>query len=159
MTSWIAVASANHVAIGAAQGFMQVNHGKSAPLRRITPGDFVAYYSPVQVYGTRTPLQAFTALGRVRDGEVYKGDMGGGFTPFRRDVDWFAANPAPIAPLLAQLSFTAGKPNWGYPFRFGLFAVPESDMALIAAAMRCVLALPASTEPADHLRHVLSQTS
>ena len=27
-------------------GFMQVSHGKAAPLRRIRPGDGVAYYSP-----------------------------------------------------------------------------------------------------------------
>ena len=30
--NWVAVASAEHVAIGRAQGFMQVGHGKGAPL-------------------------------------------------------------------------------------------------------------------------------
>jgi hypothetical protein len=29
-----------------AKGFMQVSHGKAAPLRRIHPGDWVVYYSP-----------------------------------------------------------------------------------------------------------------
>ena len=137
MPSWIGVASANHVARGRAEGFMQVNHGKAAPLRRIRPGDIVAYYSPVEVYGTRTPVQAFTALGRVRDGEVYVGDMGGGFTPWRRDVAWFDSQPALIAPLLDQLELTAGKANWGYPFRYGLLTVSDADMAVIAAAMGC----------------------
>ena len=136
MTNWIAVASANHVAIGRAEGFMQVNHGKASPLRRIRPGGLVAYYSPVEVFGTRTPLQAFTAIGRVRQGGVYQGVMGGGFTPWRRDVDWFAAEPAPIQPLLPLLSFTAGRPNWGYVLRFGLFEVPAIDMELIGRAMR-----------------------
>ena len=136
MRYWIAVASANHVAIGRAEEFMQVNHGKASPLRRIRPGDLVAYYSPVEVFGTRTPLQAFTAIGRVREGEVYQGVMGGGFTPWRRDVDWFAAEPAPIQPLLPLLSFTAGRPNWGYVLRFGLFEVPASDMELIGRAKR-----------------------
>lgn len=135
MKYWIAVASANHVAIGRAAGFMQVNHGKSAPLRRIKPGDIVAYYSPVEVLGTRIPLQAFTALGRVREGEPYMGYMGEGFTPFRRDVDWFAATPAPIRPLLPHLAFTMDSPNWGAPFRYGLFAVSAGDMGLIASAM------------------------
>jgi EVE domain len=135
MPNWIAVASANHVAIGVAQGFMQVNHGKSGPLRRISPGDLVTYYSPTAVFGTKTPLQAFTAIGRVQAGEIYIGDMGGGFTPSRRDVVWWVAGPAAIAPLLSQLEFTAGKTNWGYAFRFGLFSINDADIAIIAGAM------------------------
>ena len=39
--NWLAVASANHVRKGRAEGFMQVCHGKLAPLRRIKPGDLV----------------------------------------------------------------------------------------------------------------------
>jgi len=35
---WIAVACADHVALGVAGGFMQVCHGKAAPLRRMRPG-------------------------------------------------------------------------------------------------------------------------
>ena len=135
MANWITVASADHAAIGVAQGFLQVNHGKSAPLRRIKPGDVVAIYSPVQVYGSRDGLQSFTALGRVKPGEPYQGQMGGGFTPFRRDVEWLPAQAAPIAPLRERLALTAGKANWGAPFRFGLVQVGDADMALIAAAM------------------------
>jgi EVE domain len=132
---WIAVASADHVAIGRAHGFMQVNHGKLAPLKRISPGDMIAYYSPVQTFGTPTKLQAFTAIGRIKEGAPYQGDMGGGFTPYRRDMEWFPSTPAPIAPLLEQLAFTKGKSNWGYQMRFGLFEVSELDMVLVAAAM------------------------
>src|ERR1700722_19285540 len=44
--NWIAVASAEHVRLGRSDGFMQVSHGKSAPLRRIEPGDRVVFYSP-----------------------------------------------------------------------------------------------------------------
>ena len=143
MASWIGVAAANHVARGRAEGFMQVNHGKSAPLRRIKPGDVVAYYSPVEVYGTRSPLQAFTAMGRVQPGEPYVGVMAGDFTPYRRDVAWFSAHPAPIAPLLARLEFTAGRANWGYAFRFGLVAIADADMVVIAQAMGCAAELAA----------------
>lgn len=135
MGNWIAVASGDHVAIGRAGGFMQVNHGKAAPLRRMAPGDLVAYYSPVQVFRSTEPLRAFTAIGRLRPGEIYQGQMGGGFTPYRRDVDWLDARPAPIAPLLDLLEFTAGKRNWGYGFRFGLVPVSAADMGVIAAAM------------------------
>ena len=133
--NWIAVASASHVAIGRAQGFMQVNHGKAAPLRRIKPGDCVAYYSPTVTYGGKDKLQAFSAIGIIRPGEPYKGDMGGGFVPYRRDVDWLPAREAPILPLLPHLEFTAGKTNWGYQLRFGLLAISPHDMRIIAVAM------------------------
>ncbi len=89
-------------------------------------------------------MQTFTAIGRVRPGEVYEGVMGGGFTPARRDVEWFAARPAPIQPLLQQLSFTDGRRNWGYAFRFGLIEVTAADMAVIAGAMGADLSLQAA---------------
>jgi hypothetical protein len=133
--SWIAVASADHVAIGRAQGFCQVNHGKSAPLKRARPGDRLIYYAPVRTYGGKDRLQAFVAHGVIAEGEVYQGVMGGGFTPFRRDVIWDDVQEAPIAPLLAVLSFTAGRANWGQPFRWGFFEIPEADARIIAAAM------------------------
>jgi len=132
---WIAVASAEHVRRGRAAGFMQVNHGKAAPLRRVKPGDGIIYYSPTTIMGEKDGLQAFTAIGTVREGEPYQGDMGGGFTPFRRDVEWTAAKETPIKPLLDRLEFTAGKLNWGYQLRFGLFSVSAVDFALIAEAM------------------------
>ncbi|MFI4997730.1 MAG: EVE domain-containing protein, partial [Hyphomicrobiales bacterium] len=74
--NWIAVASAEHVGRGRAAGFMQVCHGKAAPLRRIRPGDRVAYYSPTTEFRGTDRLQAFTAIGIVREGEPYRVDMG-----------------------------------------------------------------------------------
>ena len=136
IANWVAVASAEHVAIGRAQGFMQVGHGKGAPLRRLHSGDRIAYYSPVRVFGTKDACQAFTAIGTVRDERVYQGVMAGDFKPFRKDVDWREAAEASIRPLLETLSFTTGKSNWGYVLRFGLLKVTVDDMALIAQAMR-----------------------
>lgn len=133
--NWLAVASANHVRIGRAQGFCQVNHGKSGPLRRMKAGDRLVYYSPTQVFGDKIPFRQFTAIGTIKPGEPYPGDMGGGFTPFRRDVAWDAGQEAPIAPLLEQLEFTRDNRNWGYQLRFGLFGVSAHDLGLIAAAM------------------------
>jgi len=139
VANWVAVASAEHVAIGRAGGFMQVGHGKGAPLKRLHAGDRIAYYSPVRVFGGKDACQAFTALGAVRDERVYQGVMADGFEPFRRDVDWLDANEAPIRPLLERLSFTQGKSNWGYAFRVGLLKVGADDMALIANAMHARL--------------------
>jgi hypothetical protein len=114
---------------------MQVCHGKAAPLRRIRPGDCVIYYSPTVAFKGRDRLLAFTAIGIVEEGEPYRCDMGGGFVPFRRDVAWLPAHEFPIRSLLDHLDFTAGKPNWGYQLRFGVFAIGASDRAVIAAAM------------------------
>ncbi len=133
--NWIAVASAEHVRAGTGAGIMQLCHGKAAPLRRLQPGDCVAYYSPTETFRGKSKCQAFTALGIVRGGLPYQVDMGGGFCPFRRDVEWFETRDAPIAPLLGRLEFAAGKRNWGYPLRFGLFPVSEHDMRIVAQSM------------------------
>lgn len=135
---WIGVAAANHVARGKAGGFMQVNHGKEAPLKRLQPGDVIAYYSPVQEFGGKDSLKAFTALGIVKPGQPYQGEMGG-FLAFRRDVSWLETSVAPIAPLLQSLSFTKGQSHWGYKFRFGLFEISGADMNLISEVMGSTL--------------------
>jgi hypothetical protein len=135
---WIAVASADHARRGGKGGFIQVNHGKEAPLRRIHPGDGVVYYSPTVTYGGKDRLQAFTLIGRVKDGEIYPGEMGG-WTAHRRDVAWAEADDAPIVPLLDSLDFTAGKTNWGYQLRFGLFEISQHDFELVAERMHAKL--------------------
>jgi hypothetical protein len=134
LKSWIAVASAEHVRIGRSGGFMQVCHGKGGPLRRISPGDDVAYYSPTETFGGGDRLQAFTAVGIVQPGIPYQADMGGGFRPFRRDVLWNDTVEVPIRPLLGLLSFTRDNRNWGYQLRLGLFEIEAEDMRLIREA-------------------------
>jgi len=131
---WLAVASAEHVRIGRASGFMQVCHGKAGPLRRIGAGDGIVYYSPATVRGGKDGLKSFTAIGRVQAGDAYRYDMGSGFVPSRKDVDWAAAREVPVAALVGQLDFTA-MPNWGYQLRFGLCPLSEHDFRLIAEAM------------------------
>jgi hypothetical protein len=137
--SWIAVASAEHVRIGRAQGFMQVCHGKAAPLRRLAPGDRVVYYSPTETFGDKDRLQAFTAIGLVAPGSPYQAEMRGGVCVFRRDVRWSEAIETSIRPLLGSLSFARDNRSWGYQLRFGLFQIEDEDMRIIAAAMRATL--------------------
>ncbi len=148
---WIAVASAEHVALGRAHGFMQVGHGKGTPLRRLRRGDRVAYYSPVRVVGTKDAYQSFTAIGTLLDEHIYQAEMAGGFKPFRRDVGWWPAHPAPIRPLLPALAFTREAPNWGQAFRYGLFRVAAADFARIAQAMSCAALASSRLEPGDAL--------
>jgi hypothetical protein len=132
---WVAVASAEHVRRGLSGGFMQLGHGKAAPVRRVKPGDHIVYYSPAETLGGKDKLQSFTAIGTVKAGEPYVADMGKGFKPYRRDVAWAKAREAPIALLLDKLEFTAGKTSWGYKFRFGLFPISAKDFRVIAKAM------------------------
>lgn len=137
--NWIAVACAEHARRGCAMpdsGFMQVCHGKCAPLKRVVPGDRVAYYSPTITMGGRDKLQSFVSIGLVQVGEPYAFDMGGGFVPFRRDVAYVSAQDASILPLLDRFEFVEDRARWGYMFRFGLFKVSDADMRLIAQAMQ-----------------------
>jgi hypothetical protein len=134
--NWIAVASAEHARRGCAQpvqGYMQVCHGKCAPLQRVAPGDCVAYYALTM--GGKDKLQSFVSIGIVQPGAPYAFDMGGGFVPFRRDVAYVPALEASIVPLLDDLEFVEDRRRWGYKFRFGLFRVSDHDMAVIARAM------------------------
>jgi EVE domain len=145
--NWIAVASAEHARRGrdartdSGHGFMQVCHGKRAPMARVKPGDRVAYYSPSVTMGGNDKLQSFVSIGLVQPGEPYAFDMGGGFVPFRRDVQYIQANEAPIAPLLDAFEFVEDRQRWGYKFRFGLFRISDHDMLLIAKAMHAPLHL------------------
>lgn len=126
---WLAVASADHVRTGRQHGFMQVNHGKRAPLKRIRPGDGIVYYSPSVKMGEKDGFQSFTAIGFVREGEPYLAEMGCG-KAYRKDVDWFDAPEQPLRPLLGWLDFTQDK-NWGYKLRFGLVALGQSDFEFL----------------------------
>ena len=136
--NWIAVASAEHARRGrdAKSGFMQVGHGKLAPLKRVRSEDRVAYYAPSLVFGVKDDLQSFVSIGSVLPGEPYAFDMGGGFVPYRRDVAYLPAQEVSIVPLLDDFDFIENRQRWGYKFRFGLFEINDHDMQLIAKAMK-----------------------
>src|SRR5688572_13420840 len=130
MRYWIGVVSRDHVQRGAAGGFCQLCHGKASAMRKLTPGDWIAFYSPKTAMAGGAALQAFTAIGQVKAGEPYAFDMGGGFIPTRRDVDFKACHEAQIKPLIDRLSFIRNKQSWGYVFRFGQIEVPTADFEI-----------------------------
>ncbi len=132
---WMAVASKDHVMAGVAGGFMQANHGKSSPLRRVAPGDWVIYYSSKVHYKEKEPCQAFTAVGQIKEGEVYTAVMAPDFEPARRDVDFKECEEVAIRPLIDRLSFVEDKQRWGYKFRFGFFEINQADFKLISGEM------------------------
>lgn len=133
---WLGIVQREHVERGVKGGFAQVCHGKRGPLARMQPGDWLIYYSPKTALEDGLPLKAFTAIGQVQTGEPYSFQMSQDFAPYRRDVSFVAAQQAPIEPLLPYLSFSAGKPNWGYALRFGILELTPGDFRRIARAMQ-----------------------
>ena len=131
----VVTASADHAAIGRREGIVQAGHGKAAPLLKLRPGDGLVIYSPREIYPDGVALHAFTAIGRVAEGQPWVGEMGGGFKPWRRAVRWAEAAPAPIRPLLQALDLTRGMASWGIAFRYGLRPLREGDFAAISVAM------------------------
>lgn len=131
---WLAVACKEHVQKGVQGGFMQVCHGKLAPLARVKAGDRVVYYSPKTSLASGEPCQEFTAIGEVTSHEAYSFDMGNGFVPFRKDVNFYDAQAVSVHTLMNTLKLTKDK-NWGYQLRFGLLKLSEQDCLSIRSAM------------------------
>ncbi|MWB77305.1 EVE domain-containing protein [Pseudooceanicola sp. 216_PA32_1] len=132
---WIGVAARAHVLRGVDGGFCQLGHGKEGPVRRLSPGDFLTYYAPRETLEGTDPVQAFVALGQVRQGEAYRAEQGTQFHPWRRDVDYLDGVEAPVRPMLDRLAFVRDPRHWGMAFRRSLFEVGDDDFALIAGAM------------------------
>jgi hypothetical protein len=117
-------------------GFMQANHGKAGALKRMQAGDGILYYSSKEVYGEETKCQRFTAIGEIADDLVYQGEMGGGFVPYRRIVNYSPCREVSILPLISRLDFIKDKVHWGAPFRFGVVEIGEKDFQWIAEQMQ-----------------------
>jgi len=132
---WIGVVSREHVQRGVQGGFIQLNHGKKAPVQRLRAGDGLVMYSPRTAYPDGEPLQAFTAIGVVITGEVYRVEMSEDFKPYRVDIRFQNGRETPIKPLIERLAFIQNKTHWGAAFRFGYLKVPAEDYNLIAESM------------------------
>ncbi len=132
---WLVVVSKDHVEKGKTLGIVQANHGKAAPMKRMQPGDLIVFYSPKTHYEGKEPLKSFTAIARVKPGEMYQGDMGGGFVAYRRDVEFLPCGETAIVPLIPKLTFIKNKQSWGFVFRFGFFEIPKEDFQTISKEM------------------------
>ncbi len=132
---WLIVVSRDHVEIGKRLGIVQANHGKAAPMKRLRPGDMVVFYSPKLRFEGKEPLKRFTAIARVKEGDVYQGDMGAGFVSFRRDADYLPCDEVDALPLIPELTFIRNKSAWGYVFRFGFLEIPKEDFETISRRM------------------------
>src|SRR5580698_940288 len=99
------------------------------------PNDFLIYYSGKKTFGKTEKCQEFTALGQVKDGEVYQFQLTADFCPFRRKIEFFEHIDISILPLINDLQFIQKKQSWGYSFRFGFFEINKHDYDLISSQM------------------------
>ena len=86
---YITVVSKDHATKGVIGGFMQANHGKEAPLKRMKVNDWIIIYSPKQSMQGEIKCQEFTAIGQILDENIYQFKMTEDFTPFRRNVKYY----------------------------------------------------------------------
>lgn len=135
MKYYIAVASKDHVLKGVEGGFMQANHGKANSLKKLKEGDWIIYYSSKNFIDKDEKCQCFTAIGQIKDEELYQGIMSSEFQPFRRNVRFYDCKETSIIPLIEQLSFIPDKKRWGFPFRFGFLEISENDFQIIQNEM------------------------
>lgn len=134
MKHWLGVVSKEHVLKGVEGGFAQVCHGKRAPLMKMAAGDGFIYYSPKIALGSTVACKCFTALGKIRTGQVYQVEMFPGFQPFRIDVDYVSCREVPLETIMDELELTHGR-SWGMQLRRGLLEISAADYCVIEKAM------------------------
>lgn len=132
---WILVSPRKQVKSGVAGGYVQADHGKAHPLRRMGVGDGLICYSPKLEFGGDVACQSFTAIGCVVGEEVYKFDMGDNFLPHRREVKYLMSRDTPIAPLINRLAFIKDKASWGHIFKYSIIHISAEDFKYIATTM------------------------
>jgi len=132
---WVIVASKDHVKNGIKEGIAQACHGKAAPLKHMQSGDFIIYYSGKHFLGKPDKCQEFTAIGKVKDDDVYQFQMTPDFCPSRRNIEFFESKDISILPLINRLDFIQNKKSWGYPFQFGFLEINQYDFDLISSQM------------------------
>lgn len=114
---WVVVVSREHARRGVAGGFIMANHGKRAPLARMSPGDGILVYSPTTTYPHGEPLRAVTIVGEVTGDEPEPSELipGG----FRRAASLREIEPLPLALIREHLPVSR--------LRFGFLELPQAD--------------------------------
>jgi len=104
---WIGVVSRSHVRLSVEGGFIQLDHGKKAPLERLHAGDGLLIYSPKTAHPDVEYLPCEEA-------------------PIR-----------PLIDELFFIRIIRSKTHRGAASRFGLVKVPAADFVSVAEAMGC----------------------
>ena len=114
---WVIVASRDHARRGVRHGFIMANHGKRAPLQRMSLGDGILIYSPTTTYPRGEPLRAVTYVGEVTGDEPEPSEVIAG--GFRRAASLREIEPVPLAAIRDHLPESR--------IRFGSFEIDATD--------------------------------
>jgi EVE domain-containing protein len=131
---WINIVSLDHVRKSVAGGFLQSSRGEKEGLDVVSRGDYVLFYSPRTQFRQGKPLQQFTALGMVQDGEPYRVTSGTS-NSWQYHMEFSDAEPTLLEPLVSDLAFIPDKEKWGLPYNKGLFQIERDDFVRIVQAM------------------------
>ncbi|GAA2722950.1 EVE domain-containing protein [Cellulomonas aerilata] len=118
---WVIVASRDHARRGVAAGFVMANHGRRAPLARMSRGDRVLIYSPTTSYPDGAPLRAVTIVGEVTGEAPEPSDVIAG--GFRRAASLREIEPVPLERVRDHLPVSR--------LRFGFFELDPAQAAAI----------------------------
>jgi len=123
--TWVLVASRDHARRGLEGGFVMANHGKRAPVARMSRGDRILLYSPTTTYPKGEPLRAITMFGEVTGDEPEPSPVieGG----WNRAATLREIEPIPLAQVRDHLPANR--------IRFGFFELPEEDADAIWALL------------------------
>jgi hypothetical protein len=135
MKYWISVASDDQIQAGLEGGFIQAAENKAGALLGLAKGDAIFFYAPGTLFRGGTILQAFTAIARVADDDLYQVDMPSGTRPWRRRITSLACDQTPIAPLISVLDFIHDKTSWEASLHRGIFEIGADDARRIAEAI------------------------
>ena len=119
--AWVIVASLEHARRGLAEGFVMANHGKRAPLARMSVADRIVVYSARTAFPGGDPFQAIAIVGTVIGPEPEPSAViAGGF--------WLRATlreiePIPLARVRAHLPTSR--------LRFGFFELTRDGAEAI----------------------------
>lgn len=120
---WVIVVSREHARRGVRGGFVMANHGKRAPLARMSSGDGILIYSPTTAYPNGDPLRAITIVGEVIGEEPEPSEViAGGFC---RKAELREIGPLPLDDIRAHLPIAR--------LRFGFFELDPTDAEAILA--------------------------
>jgi hypothetical protein len=119
--TWVIVAARDHARRGLAEGFIMANHGKRAPLARMSVGDRILVYSPKTTFPDGDPFQAIAIVGTVTGTEPEPSAVipGG----FRRRADLREIEPIPLALVREHLPTSR--------LRFGCFELAHDSAGAV----------------------------
>ncbi len=146
---FVAVAARDAIDAAVTGGYVEINHGRAAPLARMRDGDALVWYAP-RVCERGEAVQAFCALAFVNGDTAGSGDENAPAI-CRRAARYVAAQPAPIRPLIDVLDFIRDKRHWGIALRYGFVQISAQDFVRIAHSMGCDSTVLAGARPAPAL--------